>query len=87
MTINNKRPKVKRNEPYPFSKSVSEKCRHRKISDRKKLTYKLFRMGLESVASVAQLVPVTLPGKKVGLAWLHEPGFDSRPKLNFVSTN
>ena len=44
-------------------------------------------MGLESVASVAQLVPVTLPGKKVGLAWLHEPGFDSRPKLDFVSTN
>ena len=27
-------------------------------------------MGLEFVASVAQLVPVTLPGKKVGLAWL-----------------
>ena len=44
-------------------------------------------MGLESVASVAQSVPVTLPGKKVELAWLHEPGFDSRPKLSFVSTN
>ena len=36
----------------------------------KKLTYKLFRKGLEFVALVAQLVPVTLPGKKVGLAWL-----------------
>ena len=34
-----------------------------------------------------EFVPVTLPGKKVGLAWLRELGFDFRPKLNFVSTN
>ena len=74
LTINNKDQRSNEMSRIRSVKSVSEKCRHRKISDRKKLTYKLFRMGLESVASVAQRFLWPFPARRWGLLGCKSPG-------------